>query len=236
VNRFERKKQIDLAIRAFSRLRDLISEQDFNTLQLVIAGGYDDRVHENVEYHRELQALSAGLNLTHETKWSSSSRPVPDAHVLFVPSFTMAQRQYLLSSAVALVYTPPNEHFGIVPIEAMASKVPVVAVDSGGPRETVIEGVGWRCQPNAEDFAQCLKTVCSMNSFQRTAMGQRGQEWVESKFSLEAFSHRLESMLKELVGSRPRSHLFRRLVALCIVMVVFVMMVKLVHRIAQLYS
>ena len=40
-----------------------------------------------------------------------------------------------------MVYTPSFEHFGIVPIEAMAAGRPVVAVDSGGPKESVVHGV-----------------------------------------------------------------------------------------------
>lgn len=39
-----------------------------------------------------------------------------------------------------LLYPPPAEHFGIVPLEAMARGIPVVAVDAGGPRETVLSG------------------------------------------------------------------------------------------------
>ena len=30
-----------------------------------------------------------------------------------------------------------EEHFGIVPLEAMSVGTPVIAVDSGGPKETV---------------------------------------------------------------------------------------------------
>jgi len=30
-----------------------------------------------------------------------------------------------------------EEHFGIVPLEAMSASTPVIAVDSGGPKETV---------------------------------------------------------------------------------------------------
>lgn len=39
------------------------------------------------------------------------------------------------------LYTPPNEHFGIVPIEALEQRRPVIVINSGGPAETVLEGV-----------------------------------------------------------------------------------------------
>ena len=38
------------------------------------------------------------------------------------------------------LYTPVGEHFGIVPLEAMAAGVPVIAMASGGPLETVKNG------------------------------------------------------------------------------------------------
>ena len=37
-----------------------------------------------------------------------------------------------------MLYTPPREHFGIVPLEAMLAKTPVLAINFGGPLETVV--------------------------------------------------------------------------------------------------
>lgn len=42
--------------------------------------------------------------------------------------------------AKALVFTAEEEDFGIVPVEAMASGRPVIAIRQGGVRETVIDG------------------------------------------------------------------------------------------------
>lgn len=39
----------------------------------------------------------------------------------------------LLRNSRAVLYTPHNEHFGIVPVEAMYLGTPVIAVNSGGP-------------------------------------------------------------------------------------------------------
>ena len=36
-----------------------------------------------------------------------------------------------------MLYTPGEEHFGIVPCEAMEKGIPVIAVNNGGPTETV---------------------------------------------------------------------------------------------------
>lgn len=70
---------------------------------LVIAGGYDRRLRENVEYYDELRALAEGLGV--------------DDKVKYMRSFTDDEKTRLLASARAVLYTPANEHFGIVPIE-----------------------------------------------------------------------------------------------------------------------
>lgn len=63
----------------------------------------------------------------------------------------------------SVIYTPPNEHFGIVPIEALEQRRPVIVIDSGGPAETVIEGVTgtkvWVLQEKMDNkFAQISDT------------------------------------------------------------------------------
>lgn len=94
---------------------------------------------------------------------SSSSSPVParfrpvisstppasensPADVLFLLNMSSSQKQLLLSSSssgkggvVALLYTPMYEHFGIVPLEAMAAGIPVLATKTGGPTETIVD-------------------------------------------------------------------------------------------------
>ena len=59
-----------------------------------------------------------------------------------------------------------GEHFGIVPIEAMYCRLPVVAVNDGGPTETVVDGLtGFLCQPNPESFAQVhWNSITHLNS------------------------------------------------------------------------
>ena len=74
--------------------------------------------------------------------------------VTLIRSFTDAERSALLVAAAAVVYTPANEHFGIVPLEAMAAGRPVLACNSGGPTESVQHGrTGLLAAPEAAAFA-----------------------------------------------------------------------------------
>ena len=82
------------------------------------------------------------------------SSDVQNVEVLFILNFSAAQRTALLTfpTTLALLYTPVNEHFGIVPVEAMACGLPVIACNSGGPTESVIQAplnarTGWLRRP-----------------------------------------------------------------------------------------
>jgi alpha-1,3/alpha-1,6-mannosyltransferase len=77
-------------------------------------------------------------------------------------SFTDEQKVALLYGCRCLVYTPSNEHFGIVPLEAMYCGKPVIAVNSGGPLESVKhEETGFLCESNASAFANAIRWVNS---------------------------------------------------------------------------
>lgn len=160
-------------MRAFGKLRRTLPTEVSSRLHLVIAGGYDTRVSENVQHYDELQVVAAEEGLAHGGYSEDASAVLPsfpprpaDASplgyaqvqssgltggVTFIRSFTDAQKGALLRAASVVVYTPAGEHFGIVPLECMASFRPVLAVNSGGPTESVLHGAtGWLCPPTAE--------------------------------------------------------------------------------------
>lgn len=150
-----------------------------------MAGGFDPRVPENIEHFSELQQLSRDLNLR------------PDSDVLFLQSPSDSKKFELLHTSHVLLYTPSNEHFGIVPLEAMYCGLPVIAVNSGGPTETVVNGeTGFLCLPEDEDFCQAMTLLYNNNSKTRGEMSVRGHQRVAQHFSFEAFGSRLESICK----------------------------------------
>ncbi|KAI8825741.1 alpha-1,3/1,6-mannosyltransferase ALG2 [Fimicolochytrium jonesii] len=202
INRFERKKNIELAIHAFHALRSKEDAQ-FESLRLVIAGGYDSRVTENVEYLTELSSLAQGLNLSTHTYSTEARNIPPSTQVVFLPSFTESQRTHLLATSQVLLYTPSNEHFGIVPLEAMYASLPVIAVNSGGPLETVVEGVtGFLRDGDPEAFAEAITRIVKDGGVEGKRMGGMGRRRVEGTFSSEAFIDKLEAVIGEMLRSR----------------------------------
>lgn len=80
--------------------------------------------------------------------------------VVFLRSVPDNHKTLLLSACTAVLYTPQHEHFGIVPLEAMAWGKAVVACDSGGPKESVVLGrTGLLCEPTAAAFADAMRQL-----------------------------------------------------------------------------
>jgi len=64
----------------------------------------------------------------------------------------------LYAEALAVIYTPFDEDFGYVTLEAFLSRKPVItATDSGGPLEFVVDGVnGSVITPQPESLADAI--------------------------------------------------------------------------------
>ncbi|KAL4080524.1 glycosyltransferase family 4 protein [Scleroderma citrinum] len=218
LNRFEMKKNAALAVEAFSRLRYRSNVP--HNMHLVLAGGYDPRLEDNIRTLNNLVDLARAHNLTFNviTPAESSVRPpsfvdactTSDTDVLFLLNFTTGQRSTLLraTSTVALLYTPANEHFGIGPVEGMLCGLPVLACDSGGPTESIIDSppsdrTGWLRKPDPAVWADALEEVCQLSQAERSVLVCRSQERARSMFGMETMARGLEVSLVEAVQMGP---------------------------------
>ena len=181
---------------------------------------------ENVFYHKELVTLASFLGLkTATTKTIVTALNVPDdIDVLFLLSVPNALKDMLLASASLLVYTPSNEHFGIVPLEAMLAEVPVLAANTGGPLETVVhEKTGWLCSPtNIESWTVVMNNVLhKMSEKERKAIGAAGKQRVKNEFSDIKMAERLDKIITSMAEVPRRSVRELTLFILTILVVLF---------------
>ncbi|NWI15700.1 ALG2 mannosyltransferase, partial [Crypturellus soui] len=177
INRYERKKNLVLALEALHDLRGRLDSREWDEVHLVMAGGYDERVLENVEHYEELRSIATKLNIFDQ--------------VTFLRSFSDEQKISLLSNAFCVLYTPSNEHFGIVPLEAMYMRCPVIAVNSGGPLESILNNVtGFLCDPLPTKFSEAMEKIVR-DPLLKDTMGAAGRDRVMEKFSSEAFTEQL---------------------------------------------
>ncbi|XP_041097605.1 alpha-1,3/1,6-mannosyltransferase ALG2-like [Polyodon spathula] len=178
------KKNLALALEALKNLQGRLSGNEWKKVHLVMAGGYDERVPENVDHYMELKDLSTKLGLSDS--------------VTFLRSFSDEQKISLLHHCTCVLYTPSNEHFGIVPVEAMYMRCPVIAVNSGGPLESIADGeTGFLCDPQPACFAEAMEKFVK-DPGQRQGMGEAGRDRVLKRFSVDSFSERLYQYICKL--------------------------------------
>lgn len=123
LNRYEEKKNLDLAVLSYISYIDTYAKNDINKSCLIIAGGYDESLRENIEVYAKLNEYIKDRDL----------------NILFLRNIQNEERSILFRVANVVLYTPKNEHFGIVPIEAMYCGAWVIAHKSGGPMESVVD-------------------------------------------------------------------------------------------------
>ena len=167
-------------------------------IKLIVAGGYDTRVKENREHLLELQNICDNLSLKHLTIFRANNYNfnLSEINVLFLPSITQEIKSKLLENCLGLLYTPSDEHFGIVPIEAMARGLPVIAINSGGPKETIKSNeTGFLCDPNPIDISNSIDQLIIKGKIE---MGLAGKKRVQELFSLKVFGDRLVEIINTM--------------------------------------
>jgi len=133
VGRLETVKRVDLAIHALARSN--------SRLRLVVVGEGSQRA------ALEQTARDAGVA---DRVTFAGSMPADDLVALY-------------ADALAVVYTPFDEDFGYVTLEAFLSGKPVItASDSGGTLEFVVDGVnGFVCAPAPDAIAAAISRLAA---------------------------------------------------------------------------
>jgi glycosyltransferase involved in cell wall biosynthesis len=99
-------------------------------------------------------------------------------------------------SSDLVLYVPFGEPFGLVPLEAMASKKPVVVSNSSGPSESVEHNkTGFLVDPT--DPKAVAEAICQLLEDKKLSrqMGETGRKRVEEFFTLKRSASRFENYL-----------------------------------------
>jgi phosphatidyl-myo-inositol dimannoside synthase len=88
------------------------------------------------------------------------------------------------------------EGLGIVYLEASATGLPVVAGDSGGAPDAVLDGeTGWIVRGGVPEEAADRITALLKDPGLRARMGERGREWVVERWRWDLLAERLRELL-----------------------------------------
>jgi glycosyltransferase involved in cell wall biosynthesis len=138
--------------------------------ELVIAGGPDGGKLDRDEEAMRLRRLAERAGVAER--------------VTLLGQVTRQAMPGLLRSADLVVCTPWYEPFGIVPLEAMACGVPVVASAVGGLVDTVVDGVtGELVPPGHPEALACTLRRLLADDTSREAYGLAGLDRATSRYS-----------------------------------------------------
>lgn len=169
-------KNVELAIDAFRRFKVGVPDDKWT---LVIAGEVDNG---SAEYVRQLQERPGGAERD---------------GVIYRIDPSRAELEQLMARCYALLFPSLSEPWGIVPVEAMAHGRPVLAVNNGGPSESVEDGeTGFLLEPIPDAFAERMRWLAERPEAVRR-LGRSGTERAR-RYSWEAFIGRLDDYLDTL--------------------------------------
>lgn len=175
--RIARTKNIELGIDAFLRLEE--KHPEIRNFKLLIAGMVDEK---SQAYLAEMRVRAGGN---------------PRIEFLIDPSDTLLGELY--RRCYATLCTSLNEDWGIVVLEGMASGKPVLAVDRGGPTESVLPGqTGFLCSAEADSFAAAMGKLIR-DPIVAAAMGVAARQHV-AKFAWDGFVARMDQYVEVFAG------------------------------------
>lgn len=174
-SRIAPEKDFEHAIKAFK-----IFSSRFKDWKFIIAGSLSNRSdHQN--YFKKLKSLCTP-QITIET------------------NVTEERLLDLYSRCYAVLFTPVDEDYGLVPLEAMASSKPCIAKNEGGPTETILNNKDGFLVSSIWDMAGKMEWLAN-NQDRCEEMGKYGRRKVQRDFTWEIFLKRFEEKARELSRS-----------------------------------
>uniref|UniRef100_A0AC35FIN4 Alpha-1,3/1,6-mannosyltransferase ALG2 n=1 Tax=Panagrolaimus sp. PS1159 TaxID=55785 RepID=A0AC35FIN4_9BILA len=184
MNRFWPEKRLDIIVEAAA----LLKKKGYQA-KIQLAGSVMPHIPESRIYYELLKQMVKDHNV--------------EGYIEFVPSPSEEEKFRLYRACDSALYTPPNEHFGIVPIEALEQRRPVIVIDSGGPAETVIEDVTGTKIPEPDPHMLSDAMIKHIKrefwndlDIDENYLFQRKR--FEEQFSLDGFGNRIDDALSSM--------------------------------------
>ena len=178
VGRINSWKGQQLLLKSFNQL-----VKKYNSIKLVYLGSAPPN-QENFEIELKNQILEFGL-----------------VNKVVVIPFQKEIEKFWNSIDIAVVPSTEPEPFGMVVIEAMLAKKPVIASNHGGPTEIIIQNeTGLLFEPNNHNsLSEALEKLIQDKQL-RILYGENGFYRVHTTFSLESHVNHFEKIFDELLS------------------------------------
>ena len=178
VGRINSWKGQQLLLKSFNQL-----VKKYNNIKLVYLGSAPPN-QENFEIELKNQILEFGL-----------------VNKVVVIPFQKEIEKFWNSIDIAVVPSTEPEPFGMVVIEAMLAKKPVIASNHGGPTEIIIQNeTGLLFEPNNHNSLSNALEKLIQDKQLRMLYGENGFNRVHTTFSLESHVNHFEKIFDELLN------------------------------------
>ncbi len=173
-SRISPNKRQDYAIRAFS-----IFKRQVKGYRLVLVGAVSkDRFYHN--YYKNVAALA---------------KAVGDVDI--ITDADEKRLRGLYANCTAVLYTPMNEDYGLVPLEGMSSGKPIIGVREGGIKETVEDGETGMLVDSIDGMGNAMAEIAG-NPKIAEAMGRKGRKRVVKHYSWARFFKEFDKILRSV--------------------------------------
>jgi len=146
-----------------------------------------------------------GYDLVHQLK-KLLSKEIKIKELGFLKADTLIKNDTKLaetySKALITLCPARSEPMGLVQLESMACGTPVVAVNEGGYRESIVDGItGYLLPRDAKVFADKIKYLIG-NPKLVDKMGKAGRQHIEKRFTWEGHVRKLEKLLIKVANEK----------------------------------
>ncbi|WP_353571716.1 glycosyltransferase [Candidatus Albibeggiatoa sp. nov. BB20] len=118
-------------------------------------------------------------------------------NIQFTGWLSDSKLQDLIANAIATIYLPHNEDFGMSPVESMSAGKPVIGVAEGGLLETIIPNQTGFLLPPDFDVATLIQTIQQLDKPTALAMRETCEQTAQ-QFSTAGFIQQMRVVLERV--------------------------------------
>jgi alpha-1,3/alpha-1,6-mannosyltransferase len=144
----------------------------------VIAGSVSKRYADFEKYYEKLRAMRV-------------------KNVVFRKNPSDEELVKLYSGSTAVLFSAINEDFGIAPLEGMASSKPVISVNEGGPKETILDGKTGFLVNSVDEMAKKMQFIAEHQAIAES-MGKAGRSRVIAEYSWNSFFKKFDPLVRKV--------------------------------------
>ncbi|MFX1534425.1 MAG: glycosyltransferase [Promethearchaeota archaeon] len=187
LGRLDGRKGFDLMVKTIPYVVSGLKDSERKVKYVLSAGSIDELNPSEQREYNKIMKICSDLGVTEHFELISRIDPLD-----LVPYWYTAADVFLCPSRY--------ETFGLVIVEAMACKTPVVATNNGGPPDIITDGVeGYTVNPeDTQTFAKRI-VECIKDPQVQLKLGEEARKTVEEKFSWTAVTRQINTLFSSIV-------------------------------------